>query len=67
MEDIFDTKSLMNSLLLQQAIYCKSNNIEMPENLKQHLEKASEEEKAEAEINLIEAKYLIDKICEKEK
>jgi len=64
MENIFDTKSLMNSLLLQQAVHLKSKNIELPKVLEQRLNDASIEEKAEAEIQIIEAEYLIDKICE---
>lgn len=64
MKNIFDTKSFMDSLLLQQAVYCKTKNIEMPDILKQKLENASVEEKGEAEIQLIEAEYLIDEICE---
>ena len=59
MDNIFDTKGLMDSLLLQQAVYCKTKNIEMPDVLKQKLDNASVEEKAEAEIRLIEAEYLI--------
>jgi hypothetical protein len=54
----------MNSLLLQQAVHLKSKNIELPKVLEQRLNDASIEEKAEAEIQIIEAEYLIDKICE---
>jgi len=64
MNNLFDTKGLMDSLLLQQAVYCKTKNIEIPDILKQRLDNASVEEKAEAEIQMIEAEYLIDEICE---
>ena len=64
MDNIFDTKGLMDSLLLQQAVYCKTKNIGIPDVLKQKLDNAPIEEKAEAEIQLIEAEYLIDEICE---
>jgi len=64
MSNVFDTKSLMDNLLLQQAVYCKQKNIPMPDVLRQKLDNASVEEKAEAEIQLIEAEYLVNEICE---
>jgi hypothetical protein len=64
MKNIFDTKGLMDSLLLQQAVYFKSKNIDMPDILKEKLNNASVEEKAEVEIQMIEAEYLINEICE---
>lgn len=60
---IFDPKKFIDEMLLQQAVYYKQKNINMPKILEERLNKASVEEKAEAEIALVNAEYLIDKIC----
>jgi len=60
--NIFNTKDLINSMLLQQAVYCERKNIDMPEILKEKLETATIEEKAEAEASLIEAENLVNEM-----
>lgn len=59
---------LLDKILIQQATYCKEKNIKLNGKLEQKLAQASDEDKAEAEIALVEAEYILDDvICQTKK
>lgn len=55
-------EDLLKTILLQQAVYCKQNDIPLPDNAKKILETSSESEIRESEQAIKQAKEIIEQI-----
>ena len=59
------TNYIKDQVKLTNAVYCKKEGIELSEEAEQRLNEATEREKGEIEIQMIESEYLLNELKER--